>query len=107
MLKQLEDYLPIERPAIVDLTVEGDDALCESLTGDIAGRGYRLVERGSTVQANPVRRQILYELRCRASAGGPGPKDWLDSLAARPRVVQLAWPMGPHTEGDALRTRIS
>ena len=107
LLKQLEDYLPIERRAIVDLTVEGDDALCESLTGDIAGRGYRLVERGSTVQANPLRRRILYELRWRASAGGPGPKDWLDSLAARPGVVQLAWRIGPHTEGDALRTRIS
>ncbi|MFZ2004580.1 MAG: MgtC/SapB family protein [Stellaceae bacterium] len=121
LLKRAEDYLPVDRRATIDLIVEGDSPRFQSLTtdgltgdgltgdglaGDVAKRGYRLVERGSTVQTNPARRQILYELHWRAPAGGPAPKDWLDGLAARPGVVQLAWRMGPRADRNVSRPPI-
>jgi hypothetical protein len=104
VLKHAEDYLPIDRRMMIDLTVEGDSPGFESLTGD-AKHGYRLVERGSTVQTNPARRQIFYELHWRAPAGRPAPKDWLDGLARRPGVVPLPWHMGPRAERNPSRSR--
>lgn len=106
LLKHAEDYLPIDRRATIDLTAENGSSVFDSLTGEVARRGYQLVERGSTVQTNPARRQILYELHWRAPAGGPAPADWLDGLAARPGVVELVWRMGPRAERNAPRPPI-
>ena len=95
LLKQVEDYLPIERRAAINLTVEHNLPVAGALIEDFSRRGFRLVERGSAYQADPPRRQFLYEVQWRAPASRPPPLDWFDNLVNTPGVVELAWRLGP------------
>jgi putative Mg2+ transporter-C (MgtC) family protein len=105
-LKRFEDYLPIDRRATIDLTVEGDGSIPIQFAGAFAEKGYRIVERGARLTTDPARRQILYEVHWRAPAGRAVPTDWLDALAHSPGVVELAWQVGPLTDRGTTRPPI-
>ena len=99
-LKSLEDYLPIDRHAMVELIVERGSATPEALTAELARAGYRIIEREASSQGEPPRRRVRYELVWRASSGEPGPADRLDRLAASPGVHQVTWRIGLPSLGN-------
>lgn len=95
LLKRLEDYLPAERLATVELTVAGDSTAADDLAAALARNGYRVVERARTHESNPPRRCYHYELHWRAAANAAGPADLLAGFAAGPDLVELSWRVGP------------
>lgn len=100
-LKRLEDYLPMERRATVDLTVEGDSLALAELSDGLASRGYRIVERAVLLHREPAQRRVRCEVTWRAAAIRPEPTEWLDRLATQPGVVEVAWQLGPPTPDQA------
>jgi putative Mg2+ transporter-C (MgtC) family protein len=102
LLKKVEDRLPVDRHATVDLTVEEDSLAPETLTQRLGDEGYRVVRQASSRETKPARRHIRYEVEWRAPSGCPAPTEALERLASIPGVVELAWRIGaPSTEGAA------
>ena len=48
LLKRVEDYLPIDRHATLDVTIDGDGVVLETLAAGFRERGCRVVQRASS-----------------------------------------------------------
>jgi putative Mg2+ transporter-C (MgtC) family protein len=90
-VKHLEQALPADHRATVEVTVEGDPPVKAALSGG----QYTVLERGGAVsQEGEGRRELRYDVRWRAPMGEPGPLTFLDRLAATPGVVKFTWRIG-------------
>ena len=94
VLKWIEERLPIERSATLDVTIEDNTGLRDTLAASLTEHGYRVVERAASSANEPNRRHYRYELRWRAAAGGGGLSENLEDLAKRRGVVALSWRLG-------------
>jgi putative Mg2+ transporter-C (MgtC) family protein len=92
VLKRIEDRLPIEHRATLNVTVEGN--IGEALAAGLAERGYHVVERAATTRGEANRRRYHYELQWRATASDAGPARLFEELATRDGVVELDWRLG-------------
>jgi putative Mg2+ transporter-C (MgtC) family protein len=94
VLKWVEDCLPIERHATMDLVTSGDTDIARVLAGALAERGYQVVERAGGSASDAHRRHYRYRLSWRASSGDPGPGELLGRFAGRDGVLELNWQVG-------------
>lgn len=92
-LKAAEAWLPIEKRASLELTVDGD-ADIGTLLAELSRNGRSVVERGASAARDGQTRRFDYEIRWRGREGDPGPADFLNRLAASPGIVALSWRSG-------------
>jgi putative Mg2+ transporter-C (MgtC) family protein len=94
-VKTIENRLPIDRRATLEITIEDDAQSREAVTAALTARGYRVVERAASGTDEPQRRHYSYDLHWRAPPDDPGPGECLEELAERAGVVELSWRLGP------------
>jgi len=94
LLKRLENALPVERHATIELVVEADSSVPEAVADRLRREGCSIVERGSARETAPVRRRISYDVHWRAASDAPAPTRTLDQLAREPGVIAFAWELG-------------
>jgi putative Mg2+ transporter-C (MgtC) family protein len=92
-LKAAEAWLPIERRATLELTVD-HDADIKDLIADLSRNGCAVIERGATSARDERARRLCYEIRWRGTDTDPGPAEFLKRLADAPAIVTLSWRTG-------------
>jgi putative Mg2+ transporter-C (MgtC) family protein len=92
-LKAAEAWLPIEKRATLELTVDHDTDI-KGLIAELSPNGHRVIENGASSARDERTRHLRYEIRWRASDRDPGPAEFLQRLAAAPGIVALSWRPG-------------
>jgi putative Mg2+ transporter-C (MgtC) family protein len=92
-LKSAEAWLPIERRATLELTVDGDTDI-KDLLAELTRHRRRVIEQGASSARDARTRQLKYEIRWRGTDRDPGPAEFLQRFAATPGIVALSWRTG-------------
>lgn len=92
-LKTAEAWLPIERRATLDLTVDRD-ADIDALLTELSRGGRTVIDCGASSARDERARHLKYEIRWRGKDSDPGPAEFLRGVAAAPGIVALSWRTG-------------
>jgi putative Mg2+ transporter-C (MgtC) family protein len=90
-LPVVENLIPQERQATLELTCSGDRATEETLVGRLREEGYVIRNRTMVVSEDDTMREARFELRWRARRSDTDPPGFILDLAHRDGVRALRW----------------